>query len=159
MLSWCQHNYSLNHVMWWKTNIVNVTLPSKSLIPVVYIMSYMPNPRRICPKLDSKIFSHPHANLFDTGVIASAASSLDAAFQGGGSNHLCMTLQPDFVSPMAERQVGRSHIYGSEYRDGAPTRVATYQAIIFTLTMPRAPCVSLAVVARFSCCPEHRRVP
>ena len=29
-----------------------------------------------------------------------------------------MTLQPDFVSPMPERQVGRSHIYGSEYRDG-----------------------------------------
>ena len=30
-----------------------------------------------------------------------------------------MTLQPDFVSPMPERQAeSRSHIYGSEYRDG-----------------------------------------
>ena len=37
---------------------------------------------------------------------------------GGGSNHLCMILNPEFLAPKAGRQGGRSYIFGSEYRNG-----------------------------------------
>lgn len=48
------------------------------------------------------------------GVTASGSSN----FVGGGSNHLCMSLTPDFISPNAGRQPGRSYIFGAEYRNG-----------------------------------------
>ncbi|XP_072027100.1 uncharacterized protein [Amphiura filiformis] len=54
------------------------------------------------------------AEVIYEGVTASGSTNKS----GGGSNYLCMTLNPDYLAPKGGRQGGRSYIYGAEYRNG-----------------------------------------
>jgi len=90
------------------------------------------------------------AQLIYPGVTASSSILTN----GGGSNHLCMTPKPDFLSPMRGRQTDRSYIYGTEYRgDYEPLKK------IHGHNAPCAACLSrgrstLIMVPGSSKCPE-----